>query len=156
MEDRVEEEGWERCGKLAQLQKQERREGGRTLAIPAPTGSQVYRSQLGRFIWQRWRGGEQEPGNEKKWEVRSGCPGAHGWKPNNEKRTQQKSQEVACLQDVAVPAFSQGTATRFKKRDVPFLLQRPPGWGSPPERVSWPQEDSTTGPLVGDRNTKVG
>lgn len=47
-------------------------------------------------------------------------------------------------------------ATLFNKWEVLFLLQRPPGLGSPPDRVSWPQEDSMTGSLVGDRNIKVG
>lgn len=58
--------------------------------------------------------------------------------------------------DEPLSAFSQGPATLLKKRRVLFLLQRPPRFGSTPDRVSWPQESSRTGLLVGDRNTEVG
>lgn len=92
-------------------------------------------------------------GHEQCW----GAGGAEQW---TEKGRQQEAQEEDCPPAAtagwATPGFSGQPATLFNKREVLFLLQRPPGLGSPPDSVSWPQEDSMTGSLVGERNIKVG
>lgn len=54
------------------------------------------------------------------------------------------------------PSLLCRSSSLFKKSAILFMLQRSPGLGSPPAQVSRLQEDSMTGPLVGDRNTKVG
>lgn len=93
--------------------------------------------------------------------MRHECWGTQSGKQNNKwKRGSSRNHRRRTGQPVwpgaSFPAFSPGPATLLKKWHVLFLLQRPLTLGSSPDKVSWSQEDSMTGPLVGDRNTEMG
>lgn len=135
-------ERWEGCARLPSCRSKSANTHGRA--------SPLQLQALQASAWMLHTAGREGAGawDEMGWDVGPAVLELMGGRPST-------VTQPAWL-DVPFPVSSQEVATLFKKRHVLFLPQRPPGLGSPPYRVSWTQENSTKGPLVGDSNKKVG